>query len=506
MYQGTSSNFIKELVIVGGGTSGWMAAVALSRVLNKSISITLIESDEIGIVGVGEATVPPIRGFNQVAGIDENEFMRETQASFKLGIEFVDWGRLGDRYIHAFGLPPSTGLDLDFSMIWTKLWLEQKVSDLDAYYLNRMACKANKFLHIDSQSNDLSLGIFDYAYHFDAGLYAKYLRKLAESRGVKRIEGIIETVEREPHQGNIKSLRLTSGEIITGDFFIDCSGFRGLLIEQSLETGYEDWSEWLPANRAIAVPCERSSDFTPYTRATAQRVGWQWRIPLQHRTGNGIVYSSNYLSDDEAQSILLANLDGQPIAEPRQLQYVTGKRRKIWNRNVLAVGLSSGFLEPLESTSIHLIQKTIGTFIRFFPDDHLDETDINIFNQEIDELFSNIRDFIILHYKLNQREDSAFWKHCAEMPIPELLKEKIDLYQNDGLILNESRYMFAPSSWLQVMNGQNLRAQRVYPFSSRFSEEEMIEALDRIKQNISNYVDDLPLHADFIEQYVKANV
>lgn len=506
MNQNRPDGCISELVIVGGGTAGWMTAAALSKILNHSIAITLVESDEIGTVGVGEATIPMIQLFNQVVGIDENEFMRETQASFKLGIEFVNWGRLGDRYIHAFGNFGQEAWTVDFYQYWLRLWLEQKAFDLEAYSINRMACKAGRCMRADPQRPNSPLGQIVHAFHFDAGLYAKYLRKLAESRGVKRIEGMIEAVEQEPHQGHIKSVKLGSGQVIAGDFFIDCTGFRGLLIEQSLKTGYEDWSQWLPANRAIAVPCERSSDFTPYTRATAQRVGWQWRIPLQHRTGNGIVYSSNFLSDDEARSILLSNLDGRPTAEPRPLRFVTGKRKKLWHRNVLAIGLSSGFLEPLESTSIHLIQSTIAKFISFFPDRHLDPADIEAFNRQMDFEFSTIRDFIILHYKLNQRDDSAFWKHCATMPIPERLQEKIDLYQSHGRIIRESNELFSELAWLQVMHGQGLKARRAHPLASIYSEKEVSEFLEHIRQTIANCVDLIPTHADYINQHCKSMV
>ena len=364
-----AERLIKTVVIVGGGTAGWMTAAALSKVLQGKYIIRLVESDEIGIVGVGEATIPPIKLFNKILELDENEFMRETQGSFKLGIEFVNWGRQGHRYIHGFGQFGQELWTTDFHQYWLKMFLAGKAPDLEQYSIGRRACKQNKFTRPDLERPNSPLGQITYAFHFDASLYARYLRGYAEKRGVERIEGKIVDVQRSlAADGQVRSVQLADGRLIEGDFFIDCSGFRGLLIEQTLATGYEDWTHWLPCDRAIAVPCARAGDFTPYTRSTAHGAGWQWRIPLQHRTGNGHVYSSRYMSDDEAASILLANLDSPPLADPRPLRFVTGKRRKTWNRNVVAIGLSGGFLEPLESTSIHLIQSAIGKLITFFPD------------------------------------------------------------------------------------------------------------------------------------------
>ena len=347
---------IKTIVIVGGGTAGWMTAIALSIGLRGRFTIRLVESDEIGIVGVGDATIPAIQRFNTIYGIDENEFMRETNGTFKLGIEFVNWGRLGDRYMHGFG---RFGQDLGtvgVDQYWRKMSQLGKGHDLEAYSITRMAAKANKFMPARADMPNTPMADINYAYHFDASLYARYLRKLSEARGVRRTEGKIVQVTQRSGDGHIEAVVLESGERVEGELFIDCSGFRGLLIEQTLKTGFEDWSHWLPCDRALAVPCESAPILTPYTRSTAHKAGWQWRIPLQNRIGNGHVYCSRYMSDDEAKAILLANLDGKPLADPRLIKFTTGMRKLCWNRNVVAIGLSSGFLEPLESTSIHMVQ------------------------------------------------------------------------------------------------------------------------------------------------------
>ena len=495
---------IQTVVIVGGGTSGWMTAAALSKVLQGKYTIKLVESDDIGIVGVGEATIPPIKLFNKVLELDEDEFMRETQGTFKLGIEFVNWGRLGHRYMHGFGQIGQELWTTDFHQYWRKMWLAGKAADLEEYSITRMASRAGKFMRpaLDMPKSPLSQIV--YAFHFDASLYAKYLRKHSEARGVQRIEGKIRNVPLRAHDGFVEAVELESGQRVEGDLFIDCSGFRGLLIEQALRTGYEDWTHWLPCDRAMAVPCERVPDVTPYTRSTAHRAGWQWRIPLQHRTGNGHVYCSKHISDDEAAAVLLGNLDAAPLAEPRIIPFVTGKRHKTWNRNVVAVGLAGGFLEPLESTSIHLIQTAIGKLVTFFPDSSFSQPDVDEFNAQMDFEFTRIRDFIILHYHLNQRTDSPFWTRCREMEVPESLTRRMALYRRHGRIFREASELFTEVGWLQVMHGQGLKAEGYNPLVDVYSEHDIAEFLEGIRSVIGKCVDVMPAHAEYIAQHCAA--
>jgi len=494
---------LRRIVIVGGGTAGWMTAAALSKVLQGRFDLHLVESDEIGTVGVGEATIPMIRLYNQILEIDEDEFVRETQASFKLGIEIVYWGRLGERYIHGFGVFGQQLWTTDFYQYWLKMWLAGKAEDLEHYSINRVACQAGKFMRAATDMPKSPLSEIVHAFHFDAGLYAKYLRRYAQARGVTRTEGKIADVLLRS-DGAVEAVVLEDGMRIDGDLFIDCSGFRGLLIEQALKTGYEDWSHWLPVNRAVAVPCDHGGEFTPYTRATAHSSGWQWRIPLQHRIGNGHVYCSDYISDDEATAVLMANLDGAPRAEPRPLRFVTGKRRKIWNRNVVAVGLSGGFLEPLESTSIHLIQTAIDKLITFFPDRGFSQRDIDEFNAQMDFEFVRIRDFIILHYKLTERDDSPFWRRCRDMEVPESLTQRMELYRQHGRIFREGADLFTPVSWLQVMHGQGLKPLGYHPLVDIYPESEIDEFLRGIADVIRKCVAVMPSHAEFIAKHCAA--
>jgi tryptophan halogenase len=499
MDNSTPQQLLKTVVIVGGGTAGWMTAAALSKVLQGKIAIRVVESDEIGIVGVGEATIPPIKLFNKILELDEDEFMRETQGTFKLGIEFVNWGKVGQRYIHGFGHFGQELWTTDFHQYWLKMFRAGKAPDLEQYSINRRACRLNKFMRADLERPNSPLGKIVHAFHFDASLYARYLRKYGEARGVQRIEGkIVEVHRRDDAEGFIESVQLADGTRVEGELFIDCSGFRGLLIEQTLATGYEDWTHWLPADRAVAVPCARAGDFTPYTRSTAHGAGWQWRIPLQHRTGNGLVYSSRYLSDDEATSILVNNLDSPPLADPRPLRFVTGKRRKTWNRNVVAIGLAGGFLEPLESTSIHLIQTAIGKLITFFPDSGFAQPDIDEFNAQMDFEFTRIRDFIILHYKLTERHDTPFWRRCRDMEVPESLTRRMELFRRHGRIFREGTELFTEVGWLQVMHGQGLTPEGYNPLVDLFPEDEIQKFLDGIDQVIGNCLDVMPSHADYI--------
>ena len=495
---------LQRLVIVGGGTAGWMTAAALSKVLQGRFEIHLVESDEIGTVGVGEATIPMIRLYNNILEIDEDEFVRQTQATFKLGIEFVNWGALGERYIHGFGVFGQELWTTDFHQYWLKMRLKGQARDLEHYSINRMACRANKFMRADPSMSQSPLSQIVHAFHFDAGMYARYLRRYAEARGVQRTEGKIAQVMHTPGQPHVSGVVLEDGRRVEGDFFIDCSGFRGLLIEQTLKTGYEDWSHWLPVNRAVAVPCDHGGEFTPYTRATAHASGWQWRIPLQHRIGNGHVYCSDYISDDEATAVLLSNLDGRPRAEPRPLRFVTGKRRKMWNGNVVAMGLASGFLEPLESTSIHLIQVAIDKLVTFFPSAGLSQPDIDAFNAQMDFEYTRIRDFIILHYKLTQRDDSPFWRRVRDMPVPESLTRRMALFRSHGRIFREADELFTPVSWLQVFLGQGLMPQGYNAIVDIYPDAEVKEFLDGIEQVIAKCVQVMPRHEDFIARHCAA--
>jgi tryptophan 7-halogenase len=497
-------SLIKKILIVGGGTAGWMTAASLAKVLRGKVSVHVVESEEIGTVGVGEATIPMIQKFNAVLGLDENEFVRDTQGTFKLGIEFVNWGKLGDRYIHGFGKFGQELWTVEFDQYWRKMYQRGMAQELDAYSITRTACRANKFMRPRNDIPNSPLGDIAYAYHFDAGLYAQYLRRYSEALGVVRTEGKIRTTHLRSADGFIESVELESGQRLEADLFVDCSGFRGLLIEQALHTGYEDWTHWLPCNRALAVPCESVTPLTPYTRSTAHKAGWQWRIPLQHRTGNGHVYCSDFISDDEAAHVLLANLDGRALADPRPLKFVTGKRNKVWNKNCVAIGLSSGFMEPLESTSIHLIQAMVAQLIAFFPTRAFNQKDIDAFNTQATFQYERIRDFIILHYHANARDDSPFWKHCREMPVPDTLTEKMELYKSSGRIVRFNNELFTEVAWLQVMHGQGLRTEGYHPLADLIDEKETHEYLESVRDVISRCVELMPTHEQFIAQHCAA--
>ncbi len=493
----------QRVVIVGGGTSGWMAAAMMAKVLQGKVPITLIESDEIGIVGVGEATIPPIKLFNKILELDEDEFMRETMGSFKLGIEFVNWGAVGERYTHGFGTFGQELWTTEFHQYWLKQWLAGKAPDLENYSIARMAAKANRFMRPALDMPKSPLSEITYAFHFDAALYAKYLRKYAQARGVQRIEGLIEHVHLHAGNGHVAAVQLKDGQQIAGDLFIDCSGFRGLLIEQALGTGYDDWTHWLPCDRAVAVPCASQAEITPYTRSTAHRAGWQWRIPLQHRTGNGHVYCSRHVSDDEATATLLSNLDGEPLAEPRIIKFTTGKRKKMWNRNVVALGLASGFMEPLESTSIHMVQAAIGKLLKLFPTRGISAPDVDEFNAQMDFEITRVRDFIILHYHLNRRTE-PFWAACREMPVPESLTRRMALWKSHGRIFREHSELFTEVSWLQVLHGQGLRPEGHDPLVDLYPEGEVQAFLEGIRTVIGKCVDVMPSHSRYIAEHCAA--
>ncbi len=446
-------NAIRSVIIVGGGTAGWMTAAMLGHILTENCTITLIESEEIGTVGVGEATIPPIRTFNQTLGIDEREFVKATQGSFKLGIEFVDWAKLGHRYFHPFG-PHGANFDMvPLHQYWLRARDMGDASSLDDLSMAWALAKNGKFTRPSGDPSSV-MSTFDYAYHFDAGLYARYLRQFAEARGVTRVEGMVGDVTLNGETGFVDSVTMQDGCIFSADLFIDCSGFRGLLIEGALKTGYEDWTHYLPCDRAMAMPSENEGPPTPYTRSTAREAGWQWRIPLQHRTGNGYVYCSQFLDDDKAAEFLVSHVDGKPLGDPRPLRFTTGRRKAHWVKNVVAVGLSSGFLEPLESTSIHLIQANISKLMALFPTREFDPATIAEFNRVSAIETERIRDFIILHYKLTQRDDSPLWRYCAQMDIPETLAMKIDHFRRNGRLIAREMDLFAPPSWLAVHIGQ----------------------------------------------------
>lgn len=495
---------IREVVIVGGGTAGWMAAAALAKVLGRSYSIRLVESDDIGTVGVGEATIPMIKLFNAALELDEADFIRRTQGSFKLGIEFVNWGQVGDSYIHGFG---KIGQDLGivpFYHYWLKLRQQGRAGHLDDYSINTAAARADKFIPARSDRPNSPLADIAYAYHFDAGLYARYLREYAEARGVRRTEGKVASVQQHPDSGFIESITMESGERIPGQLFVDCSGFRGILIQQALKTGYIDWSHWLPCNRAIAVPCETRQAITPYTRSTARTAGWQWRIPLQHRVGNGHVFSSDFISEDEATSMLMANLEGKPLAEPRVLKFVTGKRRKFWNKNVVAVGLASGFMEPLESTSIHLIQSAIARLTAFFPHAGFDQTDIDEFNTHSHWEFDKIRDFLILHYHATERSDTPFWNYVRTMDIPAELRSKMELFRSNGRVFRDGHELFAEPSWVQVMHGQRMQPRGYHALVDAQDDEAVQKHVETVRDVIAACVQAMPTHEQFIDRHCAA--
>jgi tryptophan halogenase len=498
---------LTSIVIVGGGSAGWMTAAALSHLVPGIHSVQLIESDEIGTVGVGEATVPHLRLFNEALQINEADFVRAVGGTFKLGIEFVDWGRIGDRYIHGFGTIGHDYRSLPFYQYWLKLHAQGKARDLGEYSLNTAAAPAGRFMSSASDVPPQSpLANISYAYHFDAGLYANYLRRMAEARGVKRIEGQVVDVSLRGADGFIEAVTLKNGARVTGELFIDCSGFRGLLIEQALKSGYEDWTHWLPCDRAVAVPSAKTAAATPYTRSTARAAGWQWRIPLQHRTGNGYVYSSAHVSDDEAAATVLGNLDGRALAEPRVLKFTTGRRRQVWSRNCVAIGLSSGFLEPLESTSIYLIQSGIARLIDMFPDRHMNAALRDRYNAQAAFETERIRDFLILHYCATQRRDTKFWEYCGTMDIPPGLADNIRLFRDSGRFFRNGEEMFALTSWVQVMLGQHVVPGAWHPMVERVNDAELLKLAESVRGVIASCVAAMPMHEQFIERHCKSAV
>jgi tryptophan halogenase len=493
---------IRKVLVLGGGTAGWMTAAALSKVLGGQVEVTLVESEQIGTVGVGEATIPPILTFNAMLGIDERDFMRATRATFKLGIEFRDWTRLGDRYIHPFG---TFGLDIEaikFHQVWRKV--RDQVGPIEDFNLAAVAARQSRFALPDPDPAKV-LSSLKYAFHFDAGLYAKFLRGFAEARGATRIEGKVADVALRDDDGFIRSVTLEDGRVFEADLFIDCTGFRALLIGQALGGRYIDWSHWLPNDRAVAIPCDTGGDgLTPYTRATADKAGWRWRIPLQHRTGNGYVYSSAHISDDEALTALTAGLDGPARADPNVLRFQAGRRDRAWIKNCVAIGLSSGFLEPLESTSIHLIQAAITKLLALFPDKNFDPLEIDEYNRLTAQQVELVRDFIILHFKATERSDTPYWNDLRTMEIPDSLQRKIDLFAGRGRLFQSDYDLFAEPSWIAVLLGQGIVPRQYDALVDSLPEAALVQRLQRLSALICQTAQAMPDHAAFIARYCAA--
>ena len=498
-----SDDALTHIVIVGGGAAGWMAAAALSRVLGRTgPAVTLIESEDIGIVGVGEATIPPIRAFNTLIGIDEATFVRETQGTFKLGIEFIDWTRLNHRYFHPFGIYGHDFGIAPFEAVWRRQRRAGQAQALDAYSVSARAAEAGRFAPIQpTPGGPPSMG---YAFHFDAALYAKLLRTHAEAAGVTRREGKIVDASLRNEDGFVEAVTLENGERIAGDLFIDCSGFRSLLLGQALSTPFEDWSHWLPNDHALAVPSRNAGPPAPFTRSTARGAGWQWRIPLQHRTGNGYVFSSRHVSIDEATATLLSGLDGEPLADPRLLSFKAGRRTALWVKNVVALGLASGFLEPLESTSIHLIQTGIARLLEMLPTRAFAPADTRRYNRLMAADFESIRDFLVLHFHMTERSDTAYWRELRAMPLPDSLSDRLDIYRATGRIFRESDELFTKTSWLAVLDGQEAPVDGEDPLALGIADDAAVARLARIAEASGAAVNRMPFHGDFIAAHCQA--
>src|SRR5688572_12650896 len=488
---------IRRVVIAGGGTAGWMAAAALSQQFHGLLDMVLVESEEIGTVGVGESTIPPIRAFHKVLGISEQDFMRATAATFKLGILFEDWGRIGDRYIHPFGEAGRSTWSCGFHHFWLHGFTRGVKAELGEYCLEHEAAKAGKVITGPNAQ-------INYAYHLDASVYARFLRKYSEKFGVRRVEGKIKEVRQHSESGFIEALVLESGQVVEGDLFIDCTGFRGLLIEQTLKTGYEDWNHWLPCDRAVAVQTESTGPAVPYTRAIAHQAGWRWRIPLQHRVGNGLVYCSQHMSDEEATEKLLREVEGRTIVQPRVIRFRTGRRRNAWNKNVIAVGLANGFVEPLESTSIHLIMASMTRLIYLFPFPEVTQAIIDQYNEESRLEQERVRDFIILHYCATQRDDSEMWKYCSSMPLPDSLARRLDLFRTRAHVWQRDGELFRTDSWVQVMLSQGIRPEHYHYLATAMPDKDLVRFLEGIRGTINQAVAQMPTHQEFVDRYARA--
>jgi tryptophan halogenase len=486
------------VVIAGGGTAGWLAAAALSHQFRGVLDITLVESEEIGTVGVGESTIPPIRSLHRLLKIDEQEFMRATAATFKLGISFEGWRDGTDRYIHSFGVNGRSAWACEFHHFWMHGLTQGRQAELGEYCLELMAAQQNKFM-LSPQ------GELNYAYHLDASIYAKFLRKFSEGFGVRRTEGKIKTVRQNADSGFVEALVLESGQIVEGDFFVDCTGFRGLLIEQTLHTGYVEWSHWLPCDSAVAIQTESTGPAVPYTRAIAHEAGWRWRIPLQHRVGNGLVFCSRYMSDEQATEKLLREVEGKTLTQPRVIKFRPGRRAKAWNKNVLALGLAAGFIEPLESTSIHLIMTGVSRLIHYFPFGGVTQSFVDQYNDDVRLEWDSVRDFIILHYHVTDREDTAFWRYCKHMEVPELLARRIQMFRDRGHAWRADTELFQLDSWVQVMLGQGIRPANYHHMTKGMPEQDLGRFLDGIRTSISRAVASMPSHQEFLDRYCHAS-
>ncbi|MBA4086412.1 MAG: tryptophan halogenase [Novosphingobium sp.] len=495
----TASHLPRRIVIAGGGTAGWMAAAALARTLGPVAQVTLVESEQIGTIGVGESTIPPLVTYNRLLGINEAEFMRATQATFKLGINFENWRVEGENYFHSFGGTGKDHWSAGFQHFWLHGLERGHTEPYGEYCLELKAAEAGKFAHLpDDRMN--------YAYQLDSGLYAKFLRSMAEADGTTRIEGKIAHVELDGESGDIAALVLEGDRRIEGDLFIDCTGFRALLIEGALRAGYDDWTHWLPCDSAIAIQTSSVRPPVPYTRAIAHEAGWQWRIPLQHRQGNGVVYCSDYLSHEAALEKLLSTVEGEKLVKPNPIRFRTGARRKQWHRNCVAVGLSGGFMEPLESTSIHLIQRAILRIVRMLPAGPISSRDIAEFNDQQFTDMEQIRDFLVLHYKATDRRDTPFWRHCASMEVPASLEHKMELFRETGRVFRKNEELFAENSWVQVMMGQGINPQSHHPVAAKLRDEELKHLLGSLREQVSRTVAALPSHGDYVARYCGAQV
>lgn len=488
---------VRRVVIAGGGTAGWMAAAALSRTLGKVLDIKLVESDEIGTVGVGEATIPSLVQFHRLIEVDEREFMAATQATFKLGISFENWRARGEDYIHSFGTTGTDHWTAGFQHFWHKGRERGLAADYGDYCLELKAARELRFAHLPD-------GGMNYAYHLDASRYARYLRRFSEHFGIERIEGKIASVERDPANGDVAALLLDSGRRLAGDLFIDCTGFRSLLLGQTMGVDYEDWSHWLFNDSAIAVQTDSVGPAVPYTRAIAHDWGWQWRIPLQHRTGNGIVFSSRHVDDATARAALLANIEGKVLTEPRVIRFTPGQRRQVWAGNVVGLGLATGFLEPIESTSIHLIQRSIVRLLQLFPSQGIQASDVAEFNAQAAEDIRTIRDFIILHYKVTNRDDTPYWRAARAMDVPPQLQHRIDLFRDSGRVFRYLNELFAENSWVQVMLGQGITPRSHHPSADLMGDEELSGFLDGIRNGVNRAVAPLPAHQAYVARYCPA--
>jgi tryptophan 7-halogenase len=489
---------MKRVVIAGGGTAGWMAAAALSQQFRGIVDVTLVESEEIGTVGVGESTIPPIRAFHRLLNIDEQEFMRATAATFKLGISFEDWKRPGDRYIHSFGMNGKPTWVCEFHHFWLHSLTRGIQSELGDYCLELHAARREKFA--TSAQSDIN-----FAYHLDASVYAKFLRKFSEGHGAKRVEGKIRDVRQNADSGFVEALVLDSGQVIEGDLFIDCTGFRGLLIEQALHTGYEDWTHWLPCDSAVAVQTESVGPAVPYTRAIAHEAGWRWRIPLQHRVGNGLVYCSRYMTDQQATEKLISEVQGRTLIQPRVIKFRAGRRLKAWSKNVVALGLASGFLEPLESTSIHLIMTGTTRLMRLFPFNGVVQSFVDQYNEEVLRELEAIRDFLVLHYHAVERDDSPFWRHCRRMAIPASLARRMEMFRKSAHAWQYEGELFRVDSWTQVMLGQGITPERYHHYAKAMSDQDLARFLSALRGSIEQAVAQMPRHQDFLDRYCKAS-